>query len=144
MAYEESAGGTSYKSGYLYSLHGIQRSTDEISCQSITQLEKQEPPKEKGFVAWVSPQEQRENLEAMHEWCTNLLLVREYVQEEKQARDPYEHVFSSVSRSRFFDSSSLFEKEPPKVVMMDNIHPTPFGHQILAEAIKEQILDWLP
>jgi phospholipase/lecithinase/hemolysin len=38
----------------------------------------------------------------------------------------------------------MFSKEEPKIVMMDNIHPTPFGHQLLAEEIIKQISDWLP
>lgn len=112
--------------------------------QTIAQREQDESPKQDGFVAWVSPREQQKNLEAMQGWCENLLLVREYVQERKRAKDPYANVFSSVHEARFFDPTPLFEKEPPKVVMMDNIHPTPFGHQILADAIKLQIKDWLP
>jgi lysophospholipase L1-like esterase len=115
--------------------------------QSIAALEQKKTPQKGGFVAWVSPSEQKENLETMKNWCSHLLLVREYVQERRKERDPYAPVFSSVEQDgtvRAFDPAPIFDKEPSKVVMMDNIHPTPFGHQILADAIKEQIADWLP
>lgn len=112
--------------------------------QSIAQLEQGVAPTTEGFVAWVSPQEQKENLEGIQKYCTHFLLVREYVHGESRVRDPYRSVFSSIEGARYYDPFSLFSKEDPKIVMMDNIHPTPFGHQILAEQIREQIVDWLP
>ena len=112
--------------------------------QSIAQLEEGQAPKTKGFVAWVSPQEQKRNLEGIQKYCTNILLVREYVQEKKNIRDPYKNIFSSIKGARTYDPFSMFSKEEPKIVMMDNIHPTPFGHQLLAEEIIKQMSDWLP
>ena len=64
--------------------------------------------------------------------------------EQDFRNDPYENVFRTVENTRYFDPASMFKKEDPKIVMMDNIHPTPFGHQILAEAIQKEIRDWLP
>ena len=112
--------------------------------QSIAQLEKGIAPSTDGFVAWVSPQEQRENILGLQKYCQKFLLVREYVQGQKLRRDPYEKVFQGVPDTRFFDPAAMFTKEDPKIVMMDNIHPTPFGHQILAQKIQENITDWLP
>ncbi len=112
--------------------------------QSIAKLEEGIPPKKEGFVAWVSPQEQKENLLGMQKFCTNFLLVREYVQGQKNRHDRYGTVFQTVPNTRYFDPTTLFTKEDPKIVMMDNIHPTPFGHQILADAIQKEIQDWLP
>jgi len=112
--------------------------------QSIAQLEQGLIPKKDGFVAWVSPKEQKENIFGIQKYCANFLLVREYVQGQKLRNDPYVEVFQTVQNTRYFDPTSMFRKEDPKIVMMDNIHPTPFGHQLLAQAIQKEIQDWLP
>lgn len=112
--------------------------------QSIAQLEQGIAPSKDGFVAWVSPQEQRDNILGMKNYCARFLLVREYAQGQKLRNDPYAKVFQKVPGTRYFDPASMFTKEDPKIVMMDNIHPTPFGHQLLAEKIQEEIQDWLP
>ena len=112
--------------------------------QSIAQLESAKTPTTEGFVAWVSPAEQRDNILGMQAFCSNFLLVREYVQFENLRNDPYVKILQNIPNTRYFDPSSMFSKEEPKIVMMDNIHPTPFGHQLLAQEIQKEIQDWLP
>ena len=112
--------------------------------QSIAMLEQGIEPSNNGFVAWVSPQEQRDNILGMQKYCSNFLLVREYVQGHAFRNDPYANVFPEIPNTRYLDPSSMFSKEEPNIVMMDNIHPTPFGHQILAQRIQKEIRDWLP
>ena len=112
--------------------------------QSIAQLEQGVAPKKDGFVAWVSPQEQKDNILGIQKFCSNFLLVREYVQGQNFRNDPYDRVFQTIENTRYFDPAAMFNKEDPKIVMMDNIHPTPFGHQLLAQAIQKEIQDWLP
>ena len=112
--------------------------------QSIAELERGAEPQASGFVPWVYPEEQKENIQDMVPYCTKFLLVHEYSLQKERIPKGYQSVFSSVAGAKSYDPADIFRAQPTDSVMMDTIHPTPYGHTLLEEGIYEQIKEWLP
>ena len=112
--------------------------------QSIAELERGAAPQASGFVPWVYPEEQKENIQALVPHCSRFLLVHEYSLQNERMPKGYRGVFSSISAAKSYDPAEIFRSQPRDSVMMDTIHPTPYGHTLLADGIYEQIKEWLP
>ena len=123
---------------------GFNDRQEKSPLQSIAELEQGLTPQGAGFVPWVYPEEQKENLEAIAQRCKKMLLVKEYALDQLPKGSPYLSVFESVTAAKVYDPSALFQGQPQESVMMDKIHPTPYGHTLLADAIINEIKPWLP
>jgi hypothetical protein len=109
--------------------------------QSLASLERGEVPQDDGFVAWVSLDEARQNIEKMKLRCSHVLAMQEYSVGNERQMEEYAKMLSRISGITYADGAAQLESQSIQV-MHDEIHPNNQGQHILGLFVSEKIQSW--
>ncbi|MCB9745883.1 MAG: SGNH/GDSL hydrolase family protein [Alphaproteobacteria bacterium] len=92
-----------------------------------------------GFVAPVPLEDAQANLSAIATHCGVLLALDERSMEAQDRQAAFKAMLQAHPDLRYADGSATLEALPDAVGMIDPVHPSPKGHQVLGEFIAEQV-----
>lgn len=110
---------------------------------TLAALERGEPPQGSRFLAPVPIADARENIQAISRWCTHTLVMQELSVGREATMAEYAAMLQSLEGARWADGAARLAAAPRSVVMLDPVHPTARGHEILGDFVVEHIQDWL-
>ncbi len=108
-----------------------------VPGQSIGSLERGEPPYSTVFVPPVPLDEAEENLVAMAEHCALFVGMEEYSIGREEDLGDYAALMDRLPQVLYLDVASTLRARPESQVMIDSVHPSPVGQQLIGRQVAE-------
>lgn len=110
---------------------------------SLAALERGEAPSGDRFVSPVPIDDARANIAAMTRWCEHTLVMQELSIGREAEMAKYAEMLRTVPGVAWADGAARLAQAPRSVAMLDPVHPTARGHEILGEFVAEQVRAWV-
>ncbi|MBM76489.1 MAG: hypothetical protein CMK59_13870 [Proteobacteria bacterium] len=107
--------------------------------QSLGSLERKEDPQTQAFAYWVDVDDAHVYLDEMALRCGYLVAMEEYRHPDDGEVKAFARLLMRHPKVVHLEAVHFLDKYGPKVVLQDQIHLNPYGHEILGSWIAEEL-----
>ncbi|MSP56465.1 MAG: SGNH/GDSL hydrolase family protein [Myxococcales bacterium] len=118
---------------------GQNDTTASMPGLTIAQLERGESSTPGAWVAPMSPQDSKDNLVAIASRCGVTLAMQEYVVDRTEPLAAFASMLQTIPNIHYLDPTTPLTSGPRALLMLDGVHPSPAGQQVLAAIIAARL-----
>lgn len=118
---------------------GQNDTTKSMPGLTIAQLERGERPTPGAWVEPATEQDARDNIAAIAARCGVTLAMQEYVVGRTAPLAKFAVMLQTIPGVHYLDPTAPLTSQPRALLMLDDVHPSPAGQQVLAKAIAAEL-----